>query len=59
MPWRTSPSNGAWTPQQRAFLALAVLLFILALAICIVRLHSDAPPAGKEDIVGEVSASSG
>lgn len=55
MPWRTSSSNGTWTPQQRAFLAVTVLLCLVALAICVVRLQSEPAAGGQRDGAGRVS----
>ena len=55
MPWRTSSSNGTWTPQQRAFLAVTLLLCLVALAICVVRMQSESSPGGERDGAGQVS----
>ena len=52
MPWRSSSTNGAWTPQQRLFLAIAVLLCLVALGICAVRLQSAQVPTGPGDGTG-------
>jgi hypothetical protein len=49
MAWRSSSTNGAWTPQQRAFLAVAVLLCLVALGICVVRLQSSPDPDRRAD----------
>lgn len=49
MHWRSSSTNGAWTAQQRLFLAIAVLLCLVALGICAVRLQSSRAPSGPSD----------
>jgi hypothetical protein len=52
MVWRSSSTNGAWTPQQRAFFAVAVLLCLVALGICAVRIQSSPAPVGPADGIG-------
>jgi hypothetical protein len=46
---RSTSTHGPWTLQQRVFLALAVLLCLVALGICVVRLQSDPPPTAPAD----------
>jgi hypothetical protein len=51
MPRRPSSTTGAWTAQQRLFLALAVVLCLVALGICAVRLQPSSSPPDPADSV--------
>ena len=51
---RSTSTHGPWTLQQRVFLALAVLLCLVALGICVVRLQSDPAPTAPADGLGSM-----
>lgn len=56
---RSSSPGETWTPQQRVFIAIAVVLSVVALAICVVRIQSNPAPRGPGDGAAEVGLVAG